>query len=336
MFLRRRGKYPVIAISDDGRGMSPDRLREVAKNLFESAKAGDDRTLGEKAIGILAFQQLGGRCDIVSRTADSPDTHVLRLERGKATASLEKERRQARKRQVPGTTIYLSDLDPEVLRMLTQRKVVDYLRTRRGAALANGDYSLEVVEGKNSELVTPEKPEGIKLELRAQNTLWGRIRVRPLRRAPGRAAAAGRHRGPGRNHHRRRPVDARRVGALAVGQRPGLGTDLVPGPPADRREAGRAPRPRRLSRLPRCDRGHRTRCGARHRAAPPRGRRADRRPHGRDRPPGLQQGAPGARRSRQPDAQPDRQRTGFGGIFESPDTEPAGGSGGQRRRGPGA
>jgi hypothetical protein len=31
----------------------------VARSLFESAKAGDDRTLGEKAIGILAFQQLG-------------------------------------------------------------------------------------------------------------------------------------------------------------------------------------------------------------------------------------------------------------------------------------
>ena len=65
--LRRKGRYPVVAIDDAGRGMSPDRLREVARSLFESAKAGDARTLGEKAIGILAFQQLGGRCDVVSR-----------------------------------------------------------------------------------------------------------------------------------------------------------------------------------------------------------------------------------------------------------------------------
>ena len=46
--LRRKGRRPVIAIDDVGRGMSPDRLREVARNLFESTKAGDDRTLGRE------------------------------------------------------------------------------------------------------------------------------------------------------------------------------------------------------------------------------------------------------------------------------------------------
>src|ERR1041385_1322955 len=60
--LRRKGKRPVIAVDDDGRGMTPDRLRDIARNLFESAKAGDTRTLGEKATRMLAFQQLGGRC----------------------------------------------------------------------------------------------------------------------------------------------------------------------------------------------------------------------------------------------------------------------------------
>jgi hypothetical protein len=31
--------------------------------------------------------------------------------------------------------VNIADLDPDVLRLLTQRKVVDYLRTRRSAAL---------------------------------------------------------------------------------------------------------------------------------------------------------------------------------------------------------
>lgn len=44
--LRRKGRSPVIAVDDLGRGMSPDRLRDIARNLFESAKADDDRTLG--------------------------------------------------------------------------------------------------------------------------------------------------------------------------------------------------------------------------------------------------------------------------------------------------
>ena len=173
VMLRRKGRYPLIAIDDIGRGMSPERLREIARSLFESAKAGDDRTLGEKAIGILAFQQLGNRCDVVSRAEGSDETWVLRLERGKATAQLERERRKAR--QVCGTTVVLSDLEPDVLRVLTQRKVVDYLRARRGPALARGDYSIEVVEGRSVEVVSPEKPEGLKLEIPARPTLWGRI-----------------------------------------------------------------------------------------------------------------------------------------------------------------
>jgi len=173
VMLRRKGRYPVIAVDDIGRGMSRERLREIARSLFESTKAGDERTLGEKAIGILAFQQLGNRCDVVSRAEGSDETWVLRLERGKATAQLERERRKAR--QVCGTTVVLSDLEPDVLRVLTQRKVVDYLRARRGPALARGDYSIEVVEGRSVELVSPEKPDGLKLDVRARPTLWGRI-----------------------------------------------------------------------------------------------------------------------------------------------------------------
>ena len=171
--LRRKSRYPMIAVDDSGRGMSPDRLRDVARNLFESTKAGDNRTLGEKAIGILAFQQLASRCDVVSRATGSTETWALRLERGKATAALELERRRARTE--PGTTVYLSDLDPDALRVLTHRKVVDYLRARRGPALARGDYEIEVIEGRVSELVLPERPDGVRLAIPPRNTLWGRI-----------------------------------------------------------------------------------------------------------------------------------------------------------------
>lgn len=172
--LRRKGKRNVVAVSDDGRGMSPERLREVAQNLFRSVKVSDPRTIGEKAIGILAFQQLGARCDIVTRAMGSPETHVLHLERGKATATIDRAPTNRALRS-PGTTVYLSDLDPDVLRVLTRRKVVDYLRRRRGPALARGEYSIEVQEGRTSELVTPEEPDGVRLDIPARHTLWGRI-----------------------------------------------------------------------------------------------------------------------------------------------------------------
>jgi len=171
--LKRRGRYPTIAIDDCGRGMSPDRLRQVTQNLFKSVKAGDDRTLGEKAIGLLAFQQLAARMDIVSRAEGSDETWCLRLERGAASAQLDRERR--RHRSEPGTTIYLGQLDQEVLRMLTQRKIVDYLRKRRGVAIESGAYEIEVAEGKRIELVTPEEPDGVPVPLRTQSTLWGPI-----------------------------------------------------------------------------------------------------------------------------------------------------------------
>ncbi len=171
--LRRKGRYPTVAIDDDGRGMTPDRLREVARNLFKSVKLDDDRTLGEKAIGLLAFQQLGARCDVVSRAEGSAETWLLRLERGAATAELRPEKRRAR--TVPGTTVYVAELDREVLRTITQRKVVDYLRKRRGAALERGDYVIEVQEGRKIELVTPEPRDGVPVSLPPQPTLWGTI-----------------------------------------------------------------------------------------------------------------------------------------------------------------
>lgn len=192
--LRRKGQRPLIAIEDNGRGLSKDRLRDLARNLFESSKVGDARTLGEKAIGLLAFQQLGGRCDVVSRTVDSDETWALRLTRGSATASLDLERRKPR--TTAGTTVFLSDLDPDVIRVLTTRKVVDYLRTRRGAAIASGDYEIEVIEGRTAELVTPDRPDGIRLDLPARPTLWGRIEfnlfVAPNDGSRRRVAAVGR------------------------------------------------------------------------------------------------------------------------------------------------
>ena len=72
-----------------------------------------------------------------------------------------------------------------MLRVLTQRKVVDYLRARRGPALAAGAYTIEVIEGRSGVLVTPEKPDGIKLDIPAHPTLWGRVEFSLYVSSPG-------------------------------------------------------------------------------------------------------------------------------------------------------
>ena len=172
--LRRQGRHPLIAVDDSGPGMDADQLRRIARSLFESQKEGDPRTLGEKAIGLLAFQQLGGRCDVVTRPEGGEQTHCLHLERASTTARLEvSERRRAR--VGPGTTVYLGDLDPDAVRGITLRKLVDYLQRRRGAAIERGDYTIEVVQGTQSELVAPYPPDGVRLPIPPRSTLLGRV-----------------------------------------------------------------------------------------------------------------------------------------------------------------
>ena len=167
------GARAAIAVDDSGRGMDPDRLRDVARNLFESSKAGDDRTLGEKAIGLLAFQQLGGCCEIVSRAVgqrrdvDASTPPWRRIGRaGPRAASGQGDERDDR--------VHLRARHRSG-RVLTQRKVVEYMRRRRGAAIAAGAYELEVVEGRTGELVTPDEPAGLPIPLAGHDTLWGKL-----------------------------------------------------------------------------------------------------------------------------------------------------------------
>src|SRR6266508_2907189 len=106
VYLRTKGRHTLLAVEDAGRGMDEERLREVARNLFNSAKVADPRTIGEKAIGILAFQQLGGRCDVVTRPEGSAQTLALKLVRGSPRAELDRNERR-RARPEPGTTAYV-------------------------------------------------------------------------------------------------------------------------------------------------------------------------------------------------------------------------------------
>ena len=55
-----------------------------ARNLFESSRAGDDPTLGGKAIGVRAFHQPGAQCDVVAWADGSDETWTLRLRRSDA------------------------------------------------------------------------------------------------------------------------------------------------------------------------------------------------------------------------------------------------------------
>ncbi len=57
------------------------------------------------------------------------------------------------------------------MRGLTLRRLVDYLQRRRAVALARGDYTIEVVQGRGSELVTPQPDAVGRLPVPARQTL---------------------------------------------------------------------------------------------------------------------------------------------------------------------
>ncbi len=139
----------MIAVEDTGRGMDAERLREITRNLFNSSKAADPKTIGEKAIGILAFQQLGGRCDIVTRPVGSAETLALRLVRGSPRAGLTE-------RAAPGAQ--RSRNDRLCLRSRPRRPTGSHAPQGCGlpappprSRLGSGDYGLEVED---------ERPEG--------------------------------------------------------------------------------------------------------------------------------------------------------------------------------
>jgi len=106
IMLRRRGRYPMLAIEDSGRGMDAARLRAIAGSLFDSTKAGrlaDTGREGDRDPRVSAARRALRHHHL---PRGSTTTLTLRLERGRATAELvSNERRRARSQ--PGTAVYI-------------------------------------------------------------------------------------------------------------------------------------------------------------------------------------------------------------------------------------
>jgi hypothetical protein len=166
--VKRTGHRPIISIDHNGSGLSRERLNTIANALF----APSSNEVPSDVRGVLGFQHLGVRCDILSRTESAPDTYALRLVRN-GSAAVEVEQRKPLAR--PGTSVVVTDLHPAMLNALSVRGLVNHLRARHSDALTRGDYEIEVVDGLTCEVVTPDSSEGRRLELPTRPTLWGRI-----------------------------------------------------------------------------------------------------------------------------------------------------------------
>ena len=175
VFLHKRAREPYIQVSDDGKGMTKDMLKYVAKNIGNSLKRYDPKTPGEKGIGILGFQALAERCDLVSRGNTNRESFCLSLTAGTRKGSIEEEKERAL--QIRGTDVYLYGVGDDKWRMFTREKLANHFKTKFRLDLLSDACSLEIVEGKEATPVRPEAYKGEPFYIDTLRTTYGNIRL---------------------------------------------------------------------------------------------------------------------------------------------------------------
>jgi len=175
VFLHKRAREPYILVSDNGEGMTKDMLKHVAKNIGNSLKRYDPKTPGEKGIGILGFQAIAERCDIVSRGNTNRESFRLSLTAGTRKGSIEEEKERAL--QIRGTDVYLYGVGDDKWRMFTREKLANHFKTKFRPDLLSDACSLEIVEGKEATRVRPEAYKGEPFYIHTLRTTYGNIRL---------------------------------------------------------------------------------------------------------------------------------------------------------------
>jgi hypothetical protein len=172
--LHRRAATGSIEVEDDGEGMTAGDLRRIARSLCDSIKADDERTVGEKGIGILGFQEIADECELLSRTVSQPATHALRLTKG----TREYEIAEAGKRRpVQGTVVRLKRIEKSRMRQFTLAKLEEHLKRKFRVHLTAGDVRITIVEGRKAVHVRPEHYKGVPFFVNEVRTQYGDIRL---------------------------------------------------------------------------------------------------------------------------------------------------------------
>jgi len=173
VFLHKRSKEPYIRVSDNGDGMTHDILKYVAENIGNSLKRYDPKSVGEKGIGILGFQKIAERCDIVSKGNANKETFCLSLKAGTLDYRIQEEKERVL--QIRGTDVYLYGVSADTWRLFTRDKLANYFKFKFRPDLSSGVYSLVIVEGKETTSVRPEAYKGEPFYISTVRTNYGNI-----------------------------------------------------------------------------------------------------------------------------------------------------------------
>jgi len=154
---RRVRRAPALVIRDDGEGIVPElsreaALRAIATNIGHSRKRGlsprerhEEIVAGKYGIGLLGFWSIGHRMDIRSRVGGG-EVWALRMVEDQERAELVRDR-MAFETADTFTEVVISELHDSAQRLLTGRRLNDYLASElRGMLLATG-AGLEIHDG---------------------------------------------------------------------------------------------------------------------------------------------------------------------------------------------
>jgi hypothetical protein len=154
---RRVRRAPALVIRDDGEGIVSElsreaALRAIATNIGHSRKRGlsprerhDQIVAGKYGIGLLGFWSIGHRMDIRSRVGGG-EVWVLRMVEDQERAELVRDR-MAFETVDTFTEVVIGELHDSAQRLLTGRRLNDYLASElRGMLLATG-AGLEIHDG---------------------------------------------------------------------------------------------------------------------------------------------------------------------------------------------
>lgn len=155
----------AATVTDNGCGITRERLLELPGQVTLSAKKGDLEQKGHKAIGLLAFASFCQEMRVVSRAEGERDTFEARwtldsLAKPEANPVLIDAVRD-HPLSGPGTRVTLSGIAEDRLHQLNVHKLIDFLRAEFSPDLRAKRYELIVYDGKQPHAVQPSAYSGV-------------------------------------------------------------------------------------------------------------------------------------------------------------------------------
>lgn len=167
----QRKKPMGLSIQDDGKGMSFEEVLELPNRIADSIKAMDDSVIGEKGIGMLAYQAMGEELKL--QTSDGNESSIYKMFKGSLDVDITQLQEEL---AIQGTKVEILEIDPTLQRLITVNKIAEYL-SREFREKISGGLKIVVNDGNEHKIVTPEIFKGQILLNENYNTPFGKVNI---------------------------------------------------------------------------------------------------------------------------------------------------------------